>query len=732
MTRILRAAAVAAFAGALAAQSNVVPGLDGRISNIDNLTYQGRRGSAYPGGEVGLSMLNDMCNPGTVNIPWYSAMNPDHPKFGFLLVRLAGDRLEQISDWSFCKHAFVSINDSGACGTCTWTGGGQVMGVHCSDTYSEFNNANRYDLAPPAEIDPWLGTWNPIGSYFDRGDPTVGGAAATDGNRSLSSAQILAFDDVKNRMVVREADLLTAGASYFYGIQLIHIGESVTTRGDNFASRGCTPQWNGSSWSFPNTGAMVHGSILQNWPGAVLGFGQNGNDDGRFCVAVKTSYVGNGVYHYEYAVHNMDNHRAGATLRVPVPAGAAVTNLSFRDIDHDPLNQWTSSVVGNEVVFAASATNPLEWNTIYNFGFDCAAGPGLGNVAIDEARVGPGALTVSIASHVPGGQPVAAVESHGAGCGCAGALYQFGGSLIANTGLRFAWSGGEYQLTAPTATWVAPTGASLGLGDDAQATISLPFTLSYPGGSTSTLHVCSNGFVSVPPGNGTTYTPTVAEFFTGVTRWAACWRDLQPNATHNVHVNSTASEVRVTWNAVPNYNQPSTASTFQYVFSANGDVQFLYQAMDAATCLTGVMRTGATDPGSSDLVAGVGAGARLCSYEAVTLQAAPVPTLGATVTFTLANAPSPTYAGLLAMSLTDLIPPVDLTFLGMPHCFLYQPLDVLLQMAPAGSTWTMPWAVPNSAALAGLAVSTQGVTLSPGATAFGFTTSNAIRLLIGY
>ena len=78
MQRLLPLALALAAAPALFAQANVVAGLDGRLSDVNDLTYWGRRGAAHPGGEVGMSMLNTMCNPGSVNIPWYAAMQGNH------------------------------------------------------------------------------------------------------------------------------------------------------------------------------------------------------------------------------------------------------------------------------------------------------------------------------------------------------------------------------------------------------------------------------------------------------------------------------------------------------------------------------------------------------------------------------------------------------------------------------------------------------------------------------
>ncbi|MGK0204367.1 MAG: hypothetical protein ACI9S9_003450, partial [Planctomycetota bacterium] len=214
--RIVPLLSLAVLAPSLAAQSNTVAGLDGRLTVINNLTYYGRRGPAYPNGEVGMAMLNSMCNPGSVNIPWFAAMQPEHPMFGFIIARVANDKIEQINEWSFCKHAFTSINVNGACGSCQNPGTGSLMGINCSDTYGASNNASRTWLGPPEEIDPWLGTWSPVGSYFDIGDPMQAGyPAAADGNRSLSQS---IFDSVDNRVTVDEVDLTTAGASYYYAL----------------------------------------------------------------------------------------------------------------------------------------------------------------------------------------------------------------------------------------------------------------------------------------------------------------------------------------------------------------------------------------------------------------------------------------------------------------------------------------------------------------------------------
>lgn len=411
---VAMAATAAMVASALSAQANRVQGLDGNLYQVSRLTYQGHVGAAYPNGTAGFAMQNDMCNVGTVNIPWHAAMQPDHPKFGFMICRESDGRFVQISDRSYVKHAFTSINSSSFCGTCINPGTGTVMGVHCSDTYGVGNNNDPYYLGPPEELDPWLGTWNPINSYFDRGDPDVGFPQNQDGVRSLTRSQTNAFNNVKNRVNVKDRDLAVPG-TYYYAIHLMHEGEPVENRTNNLASRPFTASWTGSSWNVSwNVAAQRQGTFLQWWTGASVDLGGNGMDDGRFAVGVKVTGPVGGMWHYEYAVHNIDNNRGGASFRLPICSSARVSNAGFKDIDADPLDDWSMSRQNGELVFTAPANNPLNWNEIFNFWFDSDAAPVQGQVHLDEARLGAGALDVAVTSQVPMSVPNVYL---GAGCG---------------------------------------------------------------------------------------------------------------------------------------------------------------------------------------------------------------------------------------------------------------------------------------------------------------------------
>ncbi|MBK8101172.1 MAG: hypothetical protein IPK26_29170 [Planctomycetes bacterium] len=412
--------AVCASLASLTAQSNTVPGLNGRLTSISNISVVGVTAT-----EVSCAAQNDMCNPGSVVIPWHAAgssgqMGENHPKFGFMVAREFQGRFEQISDRSFCKHAFVSVNGSGVCGNCIDPGTGSVMGINCTDAYGVGNNSDPFWLGPAPEIDPWLGTWNRVGSYFDRGLPEVGTPNNTDGRRSPINATATQVS-----MRILKTDLNLGGATYWYQIHLVHEGEAVANRGDNLMTRRVTFSGSGNNWSSADSGTPTHGSILSRWTGATVTSGGNGNDDGRFYIGVKTTNL-NGTYRYEYAVHNVDNRRGAATFRVPVCANATVTNITFRDIDQNALNQWTSSRVGNELVFTAPANNSLDWNTIYNFGFESSAAPGAGTLLLDQARTGAGGLTVVVNGTTPGTGPSSSGSVNILGPGCSGLLLSTG------------------------------------------------------------------------------------------------------------------------------------------------------------------------------------------------------------------------------------------------------------------------------------------------------------------
>lgn len=387
--------------GALLAQSNAVAGRDLMLVNTWDLEQYQRVGT-YPNGRGAMGAWTTVCNRGTAPIPFTAAMNPNHSFIHYMVCRESDGRFVQVSSRGWVKHTFGSNNDPSTCGSCAGPGNYNQVEVGCSDTYANYQAVDHYWLGPPEEIDPWLGTWDPQCSFFDRGEPAASPAQACDSVRSLTQSQATALNTtVHHQTAVHDADWLVPGANFYYQAGYNCPGEPEANRMNTMGSRGVVPTWNGTRWQFADTGFFVNGTILQRWSGATVTSATNGNDDGRCYVAVKVTGPVSGLYRYEYAIHNRDNDRGIGAFRIPVCPQARVTNLGFRDVDQDPLNQWTASRSGGEIAFASSG-NPLRWNTLFNFWFDCDAAPATGQLlSLDQHDIGPGALTLQVQGTAP-------------------------------------------------------------------------------------------------------------------------------------------------------------------------------------------------------------------------------------------------------------------------------------------------------------------------------------------
>lgn len=734
-----RLLSLAVLATPVLAQSNAVPGLDIRMYDLTDINFNGSRGTA-PNSEAGFSVGHSWCNTGTVNLPWQSqsggVMVDQYPRITFLLARENGGRFVQVCGRSYCKHSPTAFNFStGPCAPCT-AAGGSFFYVGCSDTYGSGTNASQFYLGPTEEIDPWLGTWPPAGSYFDRGDPPVAGSAAVDSVRSLNTA---GFDQVKNRITVRESELLP-NSNYYAQVYACVQGEPGTARGNNAASRRVSISGVPGNWVASATGSSVVGPLVAQWPGATSHTGGNGNDEGRFAVAVKVTGPVAGLWHYEYAIQNLDNNRGGASFRIPVAPGAIVQNAGFRDIDTDPLNDWTFAHTANEIAFSASGTNSLDWNTIYNCWFDCSVQPGAGSMTIAQARPGTGALEVQVPADSPSGLSYAQKFAIGSSCGtCQGSFYQqFANSGLFDLGGRsmtLTPSGNAYTVTGSTVAFVPAAGTNLGLVLNAQANVTLPFALPYPGGSTTSLQVNTSGYVTAQS-HPVQLVPTVTALLQGVPRWAAAWTILQPQAGGaNVWFDATPARAIVTWNAMPMVGG-TAPSTFQLQFFPSGVVHVVWQNVAASSfaTMTGWSAGGGhRDPGSIDLSTTLSSPLVLCgpSFDGLSLGADANPVLGTTLNWQIGGIPAGTTVGLLLRSVQQATPPIDLTSAGMPGCFQYLIAPDAAFFTSSGATAQVAQSVPNSVALVGVSLVGQSAIYLPNLTQLGFVASNGYVLTVG-
>jgi hypothetical protein len=366
--------ALALFVALPPAQANVVPGLDVRLSAMRSIGLMGRSGT-FPNGLNGISFDTTVCNEGTVEVPWFQPMNLRHPKIAFLIAAERDGRLVQLSGASYVKHGFFAANAPG-CGTsCQRPGGnpGEFLGLGCSDTYAISNNGDNFYLGPAEEIDPWFGTWERTCSLFDRGFPDVGAPENCDGRRSLTRTDAAALGPTHSRVEVSDEDLIVGGPLFFQGHYVVE-GQAEDTRDDNLGSRPFSASWNGSLRDLTPTGQLLPGSVLERWSGALVTSATDGGLDGRVYAGARVSGPVEGFYRYEYALHNRDHARGIGGLRIPLCVGARVRAFGFRDIDRDPLDDWSATLRNGELVFTQRG-RPLTWNTIYNFWFECDAAP---------------------------------------------------------------------------------------------------------------------------------------------------------------------------------------------------------------------------------------------------------------------------------------------------------------------------------------------------------------------
>jgi hypothetical protein len=112
--------------------------------------------------------------------------------------------------------------------------------------------------------------------------------------------------------------------------------------------------------------------------------------------------LGDGVYHYELAIQNLNSERSIGSVSVPVSPYATVTNIGFHDVDyHDgdgsgnittDGTDWPAVVSGGAVTWSYVDVSPandnaLRWGTLYNYRFDCDLPPATANITLGQYRV---------------------------------------------------------------------------------------------------------------------------------------------------------------------------------------------------------------------------------------------------------------------------------------------------------------------------------------------------------
>jgi hypothetical protein len=294
--------------------------IDVELTDLDKLSevfHDSERVAMAPSAELG--------NVGTADIEWFQSIAPDsyggqstlgqHPYLIMHLYRSSGGVLNQIGR-SDLKHAFFSANYGCPCPA------DQILYKGCLDLYSTSTNAWRSRLAPREELTSSTGNWTSLGSHFD-GSPVDDYRDHDEGDHP---------NPFEHRLTATTEDLLTPGASYF--IEAWYLARGDIDIFNSMGYRGVAPQ-QGQSWTFPFTDSgLTHGSVLDAWvdpdsPPPASSTTMVDTGAGHLKLAVQTSPLADGFYHYEVALMNLDFDRQIRSLSVTLPDGAVVRAPGF-------------------------------------------------------------------------------------------------------------------------------------------------------------------------------------------------------------------------------------------------------------------------------------------------------------------------------------------------------------------------------------------------------------------
>jgi hypothetical protein len=317
---------------------------------------------------------------------------------------------------------------------------------------------------------------------------------------------------------------------------------------------------------------------------------------------------------------------------------------------------------------------------------------------------------------------------------------------LANSTISMTPNGDTYTVSSGNSAIVPPatpplTNASNGpIGDDGRtATKPLGFSFPYPGGTTSSIVVTSNGNVFLDPANSGSQLNSFsafgsAGFLRGQPQLTAWWADHDPGVGGGVHLDiDTGGAVPVayvTWNAVPEWNNPGSSNTFQVAMFGDGRVEFRYSSCSPSYVygLTGFSGGWSMhDPGSRDLSTALpfdtGDGALPPE-----LAMGSRPIAGTTSSFTLRDLPTDT-TGVVMLGVP--LHGFDLFFAGMPGCVQRVIPLATLPFQGAGSTAAVPIDIPNGRWLIGQGLHAQALVVSPGSNPASRTISNSICIKVG-
>jgi len=403
----------------------------------------------------------------------------------------------------------------------------------------------------------------------------------------------------------------------------------------------------------------------------------------------------------------------------------ACGTTTMRNSYGTPAGQFASSIGGNPVTLTRMGTQ-TNLNTTSGQPYWTEAGGSIARIEVYyELATG-----------------VASATTYGLGCNRASrAFYELFSSPatfdLTGTAFTVTPNAGRYVAT-PTGAFVPPPGGATTviLGDDSEAAVPLASPFPYIGGSTASLMVCSNGFVSVAGGNGTGFTPSVGTWLSSPQLRFGDWHDFNPAATGSglVKFHQAGVVSYVTWDGVFNFGVAASPNTWQLQFNrASGAVTYAWQAMTLSgnRHLVGLARTGpCANAGSIDISAAFPAGFQtdLVDVYPLSFNASARPVVGTNISL---NTGSITAGSIFGADLLGLSPDnTPLGPLGAPTCTGYVNSLATNVWFVGGATNSSAFVVPNNPYLLGLHIFGQSATYTPGANALNVLFSNGLDLYV--
>ncbi len=379
-------------------------GPDVIVGSLPVVQQFGRQGTIGEG-VVGLSVSTLACNKGTIACEWFPFPSISHPIMTFSLYRssvVAGaERFEQIG-YAWLKHGFATVqHDDCGLGCDPSTGSAISLGVGCSDPYNAQLNAEQCGMGPRSVLNPFTGAMPAGGPIIDGDTCPFSNFPARDHRGHVHDG-----NGIEHRLQVREPDLdpsLHPDAEYFveghYVLPQEYTNATARANGNmhnNVSHREFSvvgPNIQGLFFFTGESPTVREEPAAEAWAGASRQMIEPAPDeDGRAFLYYEVSDLGGGMWHYEYALYNMNLDRAIQAFSVPLDPAVTISNIGFHappnhddpgvDPDQEYSNEpWRIDVFPDAVMWSSETleeneqANAIRYGTLYNFRFDADMPP---------------------------------------------------------------------------------------------------------------------------------------------------------------------------------------------------------------------------------------------------------------------------------------------------------------------------------------------------------------------